>query len=1295
MEESRPKDDNLDGSNGKKRRWGVGATTTTSLTAANDAALPCSSKHSDRGSNSNDDESIQSFTMGDDPISTSTTPEGISCVSCTNNIESEGPPNRRVKAMASLKIKKLKLEAIFHPKFDNENQNDRQIRETMISKVSSKQGYIEVTLKHSGSLVLWSGGQRFYSKNSTSNMFTAVGEILLRQHFTKAWNSSSFGGKVYEECSQYIQRHRMTLSFEVVSPSLGHHGDLPKRDYLILIAVADRNSERFYSTREIIAFAHKFRLPHNDVWIFRSANAAKDLFEFYDSSRETGMASDVIGGLNGIADGGVVKSMYPHCIYQGEILEGIVTRYVSHNGRSQDDDSSFIMDDELEQMNQLCMHSEKFLQEFSSFNLSNTDFIEDDKTCHSLLNLNLGSLTENDCEATVQQALQDIHGSDRRTTLYLNDRDTGINIVEVAKEILNDSESGFESKRIAELIQTLDGLKVRVTFKILSETITSEQEEACHRYICIVHVHQDDTFQKYYRVAKHKDIMSLYRGFSFELISDDNDTDYQSDTIVNQPTGLGCLQSDKVRENSEVKLMLKMKFLPYMVRTFICRNGLSVLEKSAASFENYALSQLIRWGISQKTVEALMPLLRAWAQYCQSPPSATSHGTPLPTLNSKFYLHHYNEFSNIFKNGQYKELSSTGDTFHGLLVIVGVEKSRLMNLARFMSNELGCTRTVSNINDISQEDMLKSIQKSGGGLLCTAEITEGIRNLRALSRIYENAISIVMAGCSMKELETLLSKNKDKNQGEVRKIVGMSRGWRNCKCSMLLELPYNVLSLNQQLGTNNSVLQVIDKLKTASASFQTDDRPGLIVFFPAIPGSGKSSLCQNLEENLSSISQERKIIVREGDKTQGKYYQVIEKDTLDNPGSLLVIDKNVPPISWQSINGICTRSRYIAAAALPEEMSDTVVSSGNESYVFPFTLAYLAVCMSRVLSRPPNSHNGKLDSASELACMVVVKFFCFYRNRTCGKLHEGLDNIGSEPAKVIKISFFKNEATPIVLPHDLHKTLSDAIVLQSTYDLNSKEKARSSSDDMKNMETRLRTELKNHEQFLRQVTIDLEVSRLAFQSQLCDITSSLELTNHSESQQAPKTWGASKGTTATRSIKIVSLDVTMKAVHDTLASAAKQSAEFDQYLASRIQDKRNHEDNKSSNRFITSTHCTFAHGCNLTQSEMHKQFSHLIGVRLTITASAILFSETVAALEVSIPSEISTSKDPIEPIPIPKPKNKFQHITIWCAKGVAAYESNKLPKMVERGEATKLVFKASKTLNGIFTFWYEPNQDDE
>jgi hypothetical protein len=59
-----------------------------------------------------------------------------------------------VSQISGRKIKQLRLEAIFHPKFENET-SEKDVRKEMLSKVGDGEGFLEVTLKHSGSLLLW------------------------------------------------------------------------------------------------------------------------------------------------------------------------------------------------------------------------------------------------------------------------------------------------------------------------------------------------------------------------------------------------------------------------------------------------------------------------------------------------------------------------------------------------------------------------------------------------------------------------------------------------------------------------------------------------------------------------------------------------------------------------------------------------------------------------------------------------------------------------------------------------------------------------------------------------------------------------------------------------------------------------------------------------------------------------------------------------------------------------------------------------------------------------------------
>jgi len=169
----------------------------------------------------------------------------------------------------------------------------------------------------------------------------------------------------------------------------------------------------------------------------------------------------------------------------------------------------------------------------------------------------------------------------------------------------------------------------------------------------------------------------------------------------------------------------------------------------------------------------------------------------------------------------------------------------------------------------------------------------------------------------------------------------------------------------------------------------------------------------------------------------------------------------------------------------------------------------------------------------------------------------------------------------------------------------------------------------------------------------------------------------------TKTIKIVSLDFDYEAVHSALNDLRKVSSEVDTYFADREENKKNKENDKTRDRFITSLHCTFAHKSNVSQAEMSSRFKHLIGATVEVTARSILFSNNVAAIDVEIPKCTSDST----PSPIPRPYNDFAHITLWCANKTSAQTSNNLPKQVKKASATRVAFKDPVVLKGVFKFW--------
>ena len=596
-----------------------------------------------------------------------------------------------------LPLRQLRLEAVFYPKFENEQLSPRpskntqpnsaspSVREQMIERCLSSNtndnnhaslsesgdhssrhghGYMEVSIKHSGSLVLWSGDSRYYSKNSTDNAFTHTCELLLRQHFyhyaiaTASDRNTTISDtttvidtakELYNTCSQYIVQHRLTLSFEVVTSVLGDHGARPMRDYILLTAIADRNRitpqhhhhhQMFYTTLEIIEFAQTFHLPHNDYWVYTNALSIQHLFQVYDTSRETGTTSTILPALTTAAtynqrnldstisvDGSnidtsvcdyYIQSMYPHDRYQGEILEGIVIRFVHFPAPSQSSNTAATdgltanatNDDIIEQIKKLSRNSRTIVHQFTNASEparqdpSSSDS-EQDFQLHSMFTTNLRSLYDETkalyskkglelFEERVRHTLHDTSKHHDRQVVIQRVANDPLSTLSMSKQLpiwvetlLQQQESkthdhskqkrDIETYQIAKLIHEVTQISKNVTYAIYEEKESNDAKgdadkmisTGVSRYICIVHVLHDQTFHKYHR-SKNETDLPLFRGFSFELIGGNQSETAMSSYGDHPNADNQSIVHRKIATNDskmeDETLMLKMKFLPYMVR---------------------------------------------------------------------------------------------------------------------------------------------------------------------------------------------------------------------------------------------------------------------------------------------------------------------------------------------------------------------------------------------------------------------------------------------------------------------------------------------------------------------------------------------------------------------------------------------------------------------------------------------------------------------------------------------------------------------------------------------------------
>ena len=1016
--------------------------------------------------------------------SESTTIDGDDAVHHNNN-----PDNNDDIALPDTIFSQLQLEAIFYPKFENEQQqqddsnNKNKIRAAMRERVAAGAGYLEVSVKHSGSLLLWSGGSRFYSKNSSDNPYTWTGEVLLRQHFVRAFwnqevkNSDSLqqqkASDMYQRCSDFCEQHRLTLAFEVVTSFLGHHGDIPARDFLILTAIADRQQQAFYATTQLLQFAQQFRLPHNDVWMFTSSSsspsdassssssAVDQLLDLYDTSRETGTARSVVPQLSAAAQVHVC-SLYPHDVFQGDIMEGLVIRYVAV---AADDEPRLLL--LLQRMHGLAQKSRELRQAVPPERPSCPDLflqrhrgqqqqqqhLQDEVLCTDLRTLFHDGIDQSSAEKRLADLLRRKHGSHRVSIQRVSRKE---DIPSRTVNLAWDETIDNESRQIAKLIQTLSTLiSDRVDYSVVRETTktttgsvpTETTTTTTTRWLCTIHVFYDKTFQKYRRLSSSRS-MELFRGFVFEI--NPNDSNVASSLSNSTALSIHSNDSDSPKEEP---LMLKMKFLPYMVRTFGCRNGLpKVKQGGPQAFSRHAAELLSRWKISRQGRDTWQPYFDAWGEYAHACFTRQQRGMPegLPPLTANNYLIHLREFEKqYYKAGKITmRQGAERCKLRGIVVVVAPRENVAILVADYIAEQLGGARRVDGLSTL-RRDVADKACGPGGGIVYAVAALEGPNPIRKLLKEFGDFISVVLFQLSA---DDVLS-----NSGEAdKKAQGIAQSWRKTNCSRQYSLPFSSLFADaagreevarEDVAPSKEFSDMVAALSNVKE--ETDEGPGILVFFPGIPGCGKSFLAGHVSvDELRNVrpgaksKPARKLLVLVGDATKKKYWSVVQDSRKRDTSSVVIADKNAPPISFETISTICFVTKALAVPVLPDVLALQTTEvhgirsvkndkSQDKKHVYPFSLAYLAVCLARVVSRPPGSHAGKLDRATARACMVVIKFYGFYRGISAEELilrmHSRFTCSGALITSPIEVPFLQRKES---LPSELKSLLLEALRVQ-------------------------------------------------------------------------------------------------------------------------------------------------------------------------------------------------------------------------------------------------------------------------
>ncbi|KZV35142.1 hypothetical protein F511_06848 [Dorcoceras hygrometricum] len=488
------------------------------------------------------------------------------------------------------------IRATFYPKFENE-KSDQEIRTRMIEMVSKGLATLEVSLKHSGSLFMYAGHEGgAYAKNSYGNIYTAVGVFVLGRVFREAWGSQAIMKQA--EFNEFLERNRMCISMELVTAVLGDHGQRPREDYVVVTAVTELGSgkPKFYPTPDIIAFCRKWRLPTNHVWLFSTRKSVTSFFTAYDVLCEEGTATPVCQALDEVADISVPGSK-DHVKVQGEILEGLVARIVSHESSK---------------------HMEQVLQDYPPPPSSGAD-------------QHLGSSLREICAANrndEKQALLDGVGPSfcpnsldwfghEATQSHSRNVDRSL-----LSKFLQSRPADFSTAKLQEMVRLMREKRFPAAFKCYHNfhKINSAASDNLH-FKMVIHVHSDSAFRRYQKEMRHRPgLWPLYRGFFVDLnlfkVNKERLTEFSKEinSMVETGDDANGASAKYGLADEDANLMIKLKFLTYKIRTFLIRNGLSILFKEGRdAYKAYYLRQMNNWKTSPAKQKELSKMLDEWA----------------------------------------------------------------------------------------------------------------------------------------------------------------------------------------------------------------------------------------------------------------------------------------------------------------------------------------------------------------------------------------------------------------------------------------------------------------------------------------------------------------------------------------------------------------------------------------------------------------------------------------------------------------------------------------------------------
>ena len=940
---------------------------------------------------------------------------------------------------------RLRTLACFFPKFsydDDANENTSAAstaQSTMREALESGNYQVRISPKHSGSLALWNIEKDFFqAKNSAANLFTVTSQIVLSRVIASSCPGDTLQAKLAaaQQKIQLIKREcsGLCVGMEVVTRGLtGEHGDTPHVNYAVVTSICRAYTNgpgRFFGASEVIEFCCRYGLLWNEAFILTSAAAFQQFCAVHASNLVHGTDSVVIPLLRQLANVHIVA--VPHAELQGELLEGVVVRLEPREATTCD------------------ALAARSAQQFSLDALR--DFSRDLDDIWSQCGQN-----EELFLSRMKPEVDSLWGSGQITRLSKVDTDAILASIlrmqpaagsQVAESSAADEETAG--------IQGLVALMMRE--KLYSQHVRFKGLQLPDGSVCfIVHVLLDKVFATFNRTAPSGSF-PLYRGYSFIVEKSSTVQSIRISHMHDPPASLSVPSAP----SAQLSCMFKAKFMPYMIRTFIMRNcGLRLCDSisrgngsAAAEYKTSVTRYIKSWVppgpmLSEAFGKYFMYLI-AWGTFLQAGirsgkinPNAFDRGGSYLSLVAQFD-EEMKQRGGSSEGAGVADMDDplSGSPSNGCVVFItypGKVPPECENAfhkllqAHMGPSAVTCDATAVNDCEMLQTPgRLKALVKGGSVILVLVDLVSSslIRGIEASIASVQHVTWWVYSG-----IPGVAHPFDGLPSGLMKKARALSQKWINFLSAAILPdqkvVPPQLAGLNISMDAGFDFLfpsaatdlrSLLDPMHAAPVYSPDRESKVCVVMFPAIPGSGKSTLASSRVTKALEASTGFKVDRFDGDdaalkvKFWSKLWDHINALPLYDGKYLIIASKNAPPSSregggnfYRELSNGCPAGVAFVAALPDDDGMDT----------HPFSLQYLALCMSRVVRRTARDHNTLFGLD---AWKISVMFYNFYKDISRERL---LRDVGALTDRVIQLPVISKSAPP--MPPALEQLLRSCI----------------------------------------------------------------------------------------------------------------------------------------------------------------------------------------------------------------------------------------------------------------------------